>query len=191
METIEKKTDRRVVRTKKAIKNAFARLLAEKDINNITVSDIAEYADVNRKTFYNYYAGVYEVVDEIENDIVGRVDAALGDVGSADIGEPYTVFEKLTAVINTDMDFFGALLSMNGNVSLMTKIVELVKEKTRAVLKNTLDEDDSHISVILDFTISGMMAVYQRWFNSDRHESIEDISKLIEKMCRNGLDGLK
>ena len=77
--TDEKKIDRRVVKTKKAIKNAFAQLLTEKEINDITISDIAEYADVNRKTFYNYYAGVYAVVDEIENDIVERFSALLAD----------------------------------------------------------------------------------------------------------------
>ena len=46
----EVKQDRRVMKTKKAIRSAFARLLAEKDIDRITVKDIAEAADVNRKT---------------------------------------------------------------------------------------------------------------------------------------------
>jgi len=54
-----KKIDRRVVKTKKAIHNAFAKLLTEKELNDITISDIAELADINRKTFYNYYAGIY------------------------------------------------------------------------------------------------------------------------------------
>ena len=70
-------TDRRVIRTKRAIKNSFARLLTEKDINDITISDIAAVADINRKTFYNYYSGVHEVIDEIENDIISHVDEAL------------------------------------------------------------------------------------------------------------------
>ena len=44
-----KKIDRRVVKTKKAIHNAFAKLLTEKELNDITISDIAELADINRK----------------------------------------------------------------------------------------------------------------------------------------------
>lgn len=43
----EKKPDRRVAKTKKAIKTAFAKQLSEKDINSITVKDIADYADIN------------------------------------------------------------------------------------------------------------------------------------------------
>ena len=41
--------ERRVRKTKRAIRNAFAALLAEKDVNQITVKDIAERADINRK----------------------------------------------------------------------------------------------------------------------------------------------
>ena len=48
------KTDLRVIKTKKAIRNAFAELLSEKDIQKITIKDIADTAVINRKTFYNY-----------------------------------------------------------------------------------------------------------------------------------------
>ena len=64
--------DRRVMRSKKAIVTAFLELLSEKDYNDITVTDIALRADVNRKTFYNYYAGIHEVADEIEDDLLQR-----------------------------------------------------------------------------------------------------------------------
>ena len=68
MNSQTKPVDRRVIKTKKAIRIAFAKLLSKKDLNDITVSDIASLADINRKTFYNYYSGIYMVIDEIEND---------------------------------------------------------------------------------------------------------------------------
>ena len=74
------KTDLRVIKTKKAIRDAFAELLSEKDIHKITITDIADTAVINRKTFYNYYAGVYAVVDEIENEIIMAFNEALQDV---------------------------------------------------------------------------------------------------------------
>ena len=53
MEHTEKRPDRRVVKTKKAIRNAFAKLLSEKELDKITMKDIAEEANINRKTLYN------------------------------------------------------------------------------------------------------------------------------------------
>lgn len=183
-------TDRRVIRTKKAIKSAFARLLTEKDINDITISDIAAVADINRKTFYNYYSGVHEVIDEIENDIISHVDEALTDIDfKSSLESPYRIFEKLTAVINTDMDFFGYLLSMNSNVSLSSKIVELLTMKVRTILKQSIEIEDDRLDLMLVFMISGMVAVYKQWFNSDRSEPVDELSRRMNVLAFKGLNG--
>lgn len=190
MTTEKHATDRRVIRTKKAIKNAFARLLTEKDINDITISDIAAVADINRKTFYNYYSGVHEVIDEIENDIISHVDEALTDIDfKSSLESPYRIFEKLTAVINTDMDFFGYLLSMNSNVSLSSKIVELLTMKVRALLKQSIEIEDDRLDLMLVFMISGMVAVYKQWFNSERSEPVEELSRRMNVLAFKGLNG--
>ena len=190
MTTEKHATDRRVIRTKKAIKSAFARLLTEKDINDITISDIAAVADINRKTFYNYYSGVHEVIDEIENDIISHVDEALTDIDfKSSLESPYRIFEKLTAIINTDMDFFGYLLSMNSNVSLSSKIVELLTMKVRALLKRTIEIEDDRLDLMLVFMISGMVAVYKQWFNSDRSEPVEELSRRMNVLAFKGLNG--
>ena len=183
--------DRRVIKTKRAIRLAFARLLSEKDINDITVSDIAALAEINRKTFYNYYAGVYMIIDEIENDIVETFGTVLGEINYSDeLKNPYSIFEKLTSIINTDMDFYGHFFTMNGNTNMLNKIVNLLMEKTKAEMIA-----QTHISAIaaetaLTYMLYGMFAVFQTWFNSDRRQSIEELSELISKMCFSGLNGI-
>ena len=72
--------DPRTRKTKRAIRNSFAKLLSERNINDITVRDVAELAEINRKTFYRYYSGTHQVVDEIENEIVHSFEQILGDV---------------------------------------------------------------------------------------------------------------
>lgn len=190
MTTEKRSADRRVIKTKKAIKNAFARLLSEKDINDITISDIAAVADINRKTFYNYYAGVHEVIDEIEDDIITHVDAALTEIDFKNsLNSPYLIFEKLTAIINTDMDFFGYLLSMNSNVSLTSKIADLLKSKVKAIIMQYMEIEEFRLDIMLEFMISAMVAVYRRWFNSDRSEPVEEISNQIRVLAFRGLNG--
>ena len=113
MENTAHKPDRRVARTKKAIKNAFAELMSEKEISEITVKDIAETADVNRKTFYNYYNSVYDIVNEIENELVLAFDNVLSNIDfKQEMKNPYGIFEKLTGVINQDFDFYSRLMKM-------------------------------------------------------------------------------
>ena len=182
--------DRRVVKTKRAIKNAFAKLLSQKDINNITISDIAAEADINRKTFYNYYAGIHEVIDEIENDIIRRFDDALTEIDFKNsLNSPYLIFEKLTNIINADMDFFGYLLSMNSNVSLSSKITDLLTGKVKLLILQYVEAEETRVDIMLEFMISGMVAVYKRWFNSDRSEPVEEISSQIKTLALQGLNG--
>ncbi|MBQ1899027.1 MAG: TetR/AcrR family transcriptional regulator C-terminal domain-containing protein [Ruminococcus sp.] len=182
--------DRRVVKTKRAIKEAFAKLLTQKDINDITISDIAAEANINRKTFYNYYDGIYEVVGEIEDDIVRLIDKEVTGIGFQNsLQSPYLIFEKLTKVIKTDTDFFGYLLGMNANVSLESKIADLLKSKFKMFVLQDVEISELRLNLMAEFIISGMVAVYRRWFNSDRSEPIETISKEMQLLAFEGLNG--
>jgi len=55
------RTDLRVIKTKRAIRQAFAELVSRMPLEDITVSDIAQQALINRKTFYAHYAGVRQL----------------------------------------------------------------------------------------------------------------------------------
>ena len=109
-----KRTDRRVARTKKAIRIALAELLSEKDINSITIKDISEKANINRKTFYNYYSGIHQVVDEIEDSVIVSLESTVNDVDIYEaINDPLIVFDRLTSVINSDFEFYSHLMKMS------------------------------------------------------------------------------
>ena len=164
-----KKPDRRVLKTKRAIRNALAQLLVEKELDEITVKDVADTADINRKTFYNYYTGIHQVIDELESGIVFTFAQAIREVDARrDIKNPYTFFEKITAILNQDLDFYSHLFRMRGNLSLFYKITTLLKTK---ILTSFLQEhscDPQEAEIFVEYAVWGMMAVYESWFNSRR-----------------------
>ena len=191
MEEKNKPVDRRVLKTKRAIRNAFAKLMAEKDINDITIIELAETADINRKTFYNYYSGVYQVVEDIEQDILKSYEVLLGNVEfKQSMNVPYTLFERFSRLINMDPEFFGYLLSMNGNIALITRIMTLLKDKTREVMTARLDIEEYKADIMIDFVLSGMLSVYQHWLASDRKVPLEEVSDIISKMSFSGINGV-
>lgn len=190
MENTAHKPDRRVARTKKAIKNAFAELMSEKEISEITVKDIAETADVNRKTFYNYYNSVYDIVNEIENELVLAFDSVLSNIDfKQEMQNPYGIFEKLTDIINQDFDFYSRLMKMNHNANLMQKLHVALKDRMKTSFLSQTEIEDSQLNIVVNYMISGMLSVYQSWFNSDRAESIEELSKTVSIMTFSGING--
>lgn len=67
--TVHRAEDRRVKRTKKAMRDCLFRLLEEKSAGEITVKELTEAADVNRSTFYFYYRDINDMIIQIQNEI--------------------------------------------------------------------------------------------------------------------------
>ena len=191
MDKTAKPVDRRVLKTKRAIRNAFAKLTAEKDINDITIIELAAAADINRKTFYNYYSGVYQVIEDIERDILQSYEVLLGNVEfKQSMDAPYSLFERFSKLINMDPEFFGCLLSMSGNTQMITRIMRLLKDKTREKMVSQLDIEEYKADIMIDYVLSGMLSVYQHWFASDRTVPLETVSQIISQMSVGGINSV-
>ena len=63
-------TDLRVIKTRQAIRSALISLLSEKELSDITISELSARAQVNRKTFYRHYRSISDVVTEFENELL-------------------------------------------------------------------------------------------------------------------------
>ena len=187
----QKKVDRRIAKTKKAIYRAFAELLSEKNINDITIKDIADRADINRKTFYNYYNGIYDLTGEIENSIIDSFEQVLRDTNISELlHNPYSMFEALTRIINSNLDFYQHLISIESNSNLVSKLFKSLKTRAKEVISQYTLLDDATLDIVLDFVVSGMFTVFQHWFNSSREHSIDDMAKIVATLSFNGINGL-
>ncbi len=66
---IKRNEDRRVKRTKRVLREHLFLMLETKSIDEITVKELTEKADVNRSTFYFYYKDIDDMMIQIQNDI--------------------------------------------------------------------------------------------------------------------------
>lgn len=64
---------------------ALTKLLASKPLGEITVTELCRAADINRKTFYNYYSDVSMVVDEIEDEIAQEFASSINKIDFLEI----------------------------------------------------------------------------------------------------------
>lgn len=74
---MEIKVDRRVKRTRQALQNAYVDLIEQYTHEEITVSMIAQQADLNRATFYAHYSNKEEFLEESLGELLEGFRAAL------------------------------------------------------------------------------------------------------------------
>lgn len=72
------RSDRRMVRNRKALLNAAEKLIAEKGLERVTIDEIAETADLAKGTFYNYFNDKNEIAKELAITIRRELAAEVG-----------------------------------------------------------------------------------------------------------------
>lgn len=70
--TVHSRQQRRE-RTHARIKSSLLQLMSEKSFEDITVTELAQEAGINRKTFYSHFEGMDAVLAEVEDDFVGQI----------------------------------------------------------------------------------------------------------------------
>ena len=183
-----KKIDRRIIKTKRAICNAFTELLQTKDINEITITDIANKADVNRKTIYNYYTGVHEIVGEIEDRLVSNFELLMKDVDiRQSLDDPSILFTTITNLLSDNFDFYGKLMNLSANSQLTNKIVKSLEERVKKLFISQNLFELNKVELVSTYIVTGLIAVYQYWFNTGREIPINEFSEDVRKLVYTGV----
>ena len=185
------KTDLRVIRTKKAIRQALAELMSMKPLEAITVSDVAAQALINRKTFYAHYSGMHEIISEMEDEIVAALMQLVEDRKFEDIlSNPYDLFHDVMQIMNRDIDVYGRLLTVSGNSNLVQKIIQMIRRKLCSTFADEARVDQRTLDMTVYFLLSGLLAVFTEWYNSGRQQSMEELSKQLSCLCFDGVHGI-
>ena len=122
-------------RNRRRIQEAFAELLAERgSITNITVTDLAERAEITRGTFYNYYNNLYEVGAEIQSDVEKQVFARWGSIDTAADVDRYV--DEMFLFLRSQEGVYRELLASNAvdgfydqlEKGMSKRIIEMIRE---------------------------------------------------------------
>ena len=113
----EANMDRRVRKTRRVLRQCLTTLLKEKKIQEITVREIAEMADINRGTFYLHYKDVYDLMEQIENELMAELEEVLNHHSVQDLMvQPSLIFKELYPMVQKNSDIISLLMGQNGDL---------------------------------------------------------------------------
>ena len=172
------KDNRRVSMTKKIIKDTFIEMLDKKNIQKIYVRELCETANINRSTFYKYYESQYDLLAEMQNDLLIQIEEKCKDAdnikGLNNILHYLNNNNKTYRVIfkaNIDLNFPKKLL----NLPIITEILNnKISNNTESKYKKT-------------YILEGSYHVILEWLNNGCIEPVEEMTKALIKYINQNL----
>lgn len=177
----EKKLDRRIRKTKKTLLQALTKLMAEKKINNITIKELTDLADVNRSTFYLYYKDIFDMVEKIEAELINDFSEAYDQFSkkATTYDDLFSFFIYLFDFVQTNAEMFRIFLCNGGDFTFIEKLKKAI-EHCKIPLDDTSSEVEAHYC--MPFVISGCIGVIQQWLKDDMKASPKDMAAILVKV---------
>lgn len=179
--------DRRVKKTRKAIKQAFLKLAKDSAVSKIKVSELAELADINRKTFYLHYVDVFAVEEEIQQEFITHTDFLANQISLAVYNHDIQSFvENLFDALEKASEEFRDIL----DTELYTSIIDVAKIE----FKNTLIQEYiklggkniEFLSYMFTFYASGTLDLFKDWFEHRATVNREEVIALVCSLVKEG-----
>ncbi|MBO4940562.1 MAG: TetR/AcrR family transcriptional regulator C-terminal domain-containing protein [Clostridia bacterium] len=183
----ERKPDRRVAKTQKAIREAFLSLMEEKTVDKISMKEIAERADVDRKTVYNYYSGIYAIQESLENDLILQFEEVMKNIEYT-LDEPSVLLAGLTKLLEENIEIYDRIVHLKNNQHLMHNIVEFLEGKLlEAINKTQPNIAETKKEMVARYVTMGTVSVYYQWFSAGKQRPLQELSNDINKLVKEGL----
>lgn len=176
--------DRRVDRTRRRIKSALAELAGTKPFDEVSVSELAEAADINRVTFYAHFRGVAAAAESVLEDEFRGLEASLPEP-AVSAGED--AFSAAEGAFRSALEAFGRraaflrwILAGSGAAALRRLLADSIRRLVERRLESLGSPPvDAEGSVYLDFFSEGCAGVLLRWVESDRKESAASLASAL------------
>lgn len=183
--TMEKKTDRRIRKTKSQLRQGLAKLMEEKSINEITVKELVEEVDINRSTFYLHYTDIYDMLEKIEDELMEEIkylfDATEEQIGKPQASLPFLV--ELFSMLDHNRDICRALSGPHGDLSFITRIEGYIAKHsakyTNSLFNSSIESDMKYIH---SYCITGCVGMVKLWLNENYGDSPEHMAKITYDM---------
>ena len=184
----EKKEDRRVRRTKKMLTQALTQLMQQKQINEITVRELTELADMNRGTFYLYYKDVFDMLEKIEDGLFEALDQIIELEENESVSrQTKPILFKLFQFIEENQEMCRVLLSPNGDMSFLHRLNDVLREKCLRFFRTAEPSaTEDSIDYQYSFLVYGTAGLIRAWVNRNCAESPAQMAELADQMMRQG-----
>ena len=179
--------DRRVRRTRAALRDALLDLMAEHSYDAVTVQDIIDRADVGRSTFYNHYTDK----DALLRDGFADLRAIVSPPGAAATTRHRALRFSLPLLthVHQQQRLVRALFGNGGATPVVRQIEELLVDVVRGELSDETGPADGRVPIEAQarYVVAAHLALMQWWLASQPDFGPDEVDRMFHTLVVPGL----
>lgn len=167
------KNNKRRKESQEKIEKAFINMLQEKEIKEITVSDIIKETGLNRSTFYANYIDIYDLADKMR----GKMEVEFSDLfADYDYFNERTGAFKMFAHIKENQIFYKSYFKLCYDDNHLIWTYDPRRAEKEKLQKN--------IHYHIEFFRNGLNAIIKLWLAGGCKESPEEMAEVLQQEYR-------
>lgn len=167
------KNNKRRRESQEKIETAFINLLQERDIKEISVSDVIKMTGLNRSTFYANYLDVYDLAEKTRQQLESDFSDLFADY---DYMHEHNGALRLFTHIRENQLFYKTYFKLCYDDKHLISIYN----KDRAEQENI----SSNIKYHIEFFRNGLNAIIKMWLADGCRESPEEMAEILRSEYR-------
>ena len=180
--------DTRVQYTRKVIENSFLKLLKEKPVSRITVTELCSDAGINRATFYKHYPDIQALLETMEDQVLDLLKTLWDEKAKGDFQKMILQVLRYTQEYG---DRYFALASENGDPDFFAKMFLQSYQNAYPILENRVKGlPQDKLETVYRFLSHGCGGILTAWYRSGMNSPPEELSQLIAALSIGAIQGL-
>ncbi|MDQ0428752.1 AcrR family transcriptional regulator [Planomicrobium stackebrandtii] len=163
------KKDRRIDKSKNALKDALILLMEEKEFKSITITEIVHLANLNRGTFYKHYPTQEELLNELIEDVLSDLVSSYRDpyitVPNFDVGKLSSSSVKIFDHVERYSRFYTIIVNSNVLPGFQNRICQVLKELIQSDLIKLMPNPEIDCSLLSSYNAYALFGLIIEWVN--------------------------
>lgn len=185
--------DRRITRSKRALRAALIELMEERGFDGFSVNDLCERADLNRGTFYNHFHDKEALLATLEDGVMCHLECFQAQMQNLTVREllkyrarkrPLPFLVELFDYLREQGDFMHAVLGPGGDIRFGPRLRDSVcTNLIQSILHERYRNDpEPFVRYYVAFYASAYLGVIERWIETGMHESSEEMALIAMRL---------
>ena len=166
--------NQRIMLTKKLLKTSLTDLLQTQSIYHISIRELCENAGINRSTFYKYYGSQFDLLYEMEQDLLASIEEVL----ALQTDYSTNAIEQILIYLENDIAFVRLLINSNVDPEFPKKLFSLppILRMLNELMAGAPEEESEYRHRFLLF---GAYEAVRTWVNKDDRERPEWLAAFL------------